>query len=80
MSTIFKELCVVITMKVHCSYKIVKDPFMLSLSSVRYIMSEKYYCMAYIGIYLYNHLYVERFINVYITGHIFSYLKFYLWA
>lgn len=75
MSTIFKELCVVIAVKVNCSYKIVKYHFMWSLSSIRFIMSEKDYCMAYVGIYLHNHLYVKSLIHVYITGHIFSYLK-----
>lgn len=75
MSSIFKELCVVIAVKVNCSYKIRKSPSMLNLSSIRFIMSEKYYCIAYIDIFLYNHLYVESLIDVYINRHVFSYLK-----
>ena len=69
-STMFKEPCAVIAAKVNCSYKIVKYPFTFSFSSTRYVISEKYYYGVNMGIY-----HIISPINIYITGHIYSYLK-----
>lgn len=46
-----KGLRAIIANKVSCSYETVNYFFMMS-SSIKYGMSEKYYCMVYMGIYL----------------------------